>query len=234
MRISARGHVVFTKILVCLMFSALMAGCGGGDGSQASNSESAPAAAPDATATTAKLLTLAGMPATTALVGRAYAFRPTVIAHFATPDTPYTFSVANLPGWARFNTDTGEIFGTPTAAEVGTYAAISITVSADGRTESTAPFSIIVADSASGTSELSWSPPTENTNGTPLSDLAGYKIYYGNSPTALTLSTALNSPTTDTYVLSNLSPGTWYFEIRAVSTSNLESAASNIASKVIS
>jgi hypothetical protein len=116
---------------------------------------------------------------------------------------------------------------------VGTYAGISITVSAHGTTESTAPFSIIVADSVSGTSELSWVPPTENTNGTPLSDLAGYKIYYGNSPTALTLSTELNSPTADTYVVTNLSPGTWYLELRAVSSSNLESAASNIASKVI-
>ena len=107
-------------------------------------------------------------------------------------------------------------------------------MSADRTTESMAPFSIIVADSASATSELSWTPPTENTNGTPLLDLAGYKIYYGTSPTALTLSTDINSPTTYTYVVSNLTAGTWYFEVRAVSTTNLESAGSNIASKTIS
>jgi hypothetical protein len=180
--------------------------------------------------TTIKSLAIAGTPATTALVGRTYAFQPTVTA----PDSEYTFSVSNLPTWAAFNTATGEISGTPTAAEVGTYAKISVTVSADGTTESITPFSIIVAESASGTTELSWSPPTENTNGTPVSNLAGYKIYYGTSPTALTLSTAISSPTTDSYVVSNLTQGTWYFEVCAVTTTNLESAASNIASKVIS
>jgi hypothetical protein len=190
-----------------------------------------PVTTPPADPTTAiKSLAIAGSPATTALVGRTYAFQPTVTA----PSTAYSFSVANLPAWAAFNTATGEITGTPTAAEVGTYAKITITVSADGTTESIAPFSINVAESASGTTELSWSPPTENTNGTPLANLAGYKIYYGTSPTALTLSTAVNSPTTDTYVVNNLTAGTWYFEIRAVSTTNLESAASNVASKVIS
>jgi Putative Ig domain len=266
---------VFYKIILCLAFSAVMAGCGGGDDSASTSSpQSAPATStqttststtgnkpvtapptpktttttpatagstvstpttpvttPPADPTTAiKSLAIAGTPATTALVGRTYAFQPTVTA----PSTAYTFSVANLPAWAAFNTATGEITGTPTAAEVGTYARISITVSADGTTESIAPFSINVSESASGTTELSWSPPTENTNGTPLSNLAGYKIYYGTSPTALTLSTAVNSPTTDTYVVNNLTAGTWYFEVRAVSTTNLESAASNIASKVIS
>jgi hypothetical protein len=34
-------------------------------------------------------------------------------------------------------------------------------------------------DAISGQATLSWDPPTTNVDGTPLTDLAGYKVYYG-------------------------------------------------------
>ena len=37
----------------------------------------------------------------------------------------------------------------------------------------------------SGSATLDWTPVTQNTDGTVLTDLAGYKVYYGTSRTTL-------------------------------------------------
>ena len=43
---------------------------------------------------------------------------------------------------------------------------------------------------------------------------------------AMTKTVQIANPGIDTYVVSNLSPGTWYFSIRAYTSANVESAAS--------
>ena len=143
--------------------------------------------------------TISGSPETSVVVGNAYRFTPT------TTDPSggtLTFSIKNAPSWASFSSSTGELSGTPTAAEVGTYSNISISVS-DGKTSATLPsFPIAVTDNATGSVTLSWTAPTENTNGTALTDLAGYWIYYGTSANALTKSTKVSNPGLATYVLS--------------------------------
>ena len=80
---------------------------------------------------------------------------------------------------------------------------------------------------------LSWEAPTSNTNGSALTDLAGYRIYYGSGPSELTQTVQLNSVGLQTYVIDGLEPGTWYFAIVAVTTNGLESSLSNIAVKTI-
>ena len=40
-------------------------------------------------------------------------------------------------------------------------------------------FSITVTQVGLGSMSLSWTPPTQNTDGSALTDLAGYKLYYG-------------------------------------------------------
>jgi hypothetical protein len=81
---------------------------------------------------------------------------------------------------------------------------------------------------------LFWEAPTSNTNGTPLTDLAGYRIYYGSTPGELTQTVQINSIGMQTYVVDGLQPGTWYFAIVAVATGGLESSLSNIVVKTIS
>ncbi len=178
-------------------------------------------------ATVAGSPTISGSPETSVVVGNAYGFTPT------TTDPSggtLTFSIKNAPSWASFNSSTGELSGTPTAADVGTYSNISISVS-DGKTSATLPsFPIAVTENATGSVTLSWTAPTENTNGTALTDLAGYWIYYGTSATALTKSMQVSNPGLVTYVLSNLSPGTWYFAISAYTTANVQSSQSAVAS----
>src|SRR6201992_1972062 len=62
-----------------------------------------------------------------ALTGRpAYSFKPTAAD---ANGNALKFSIANKPSWATFSTTTGALTGTATAAAVGTYANISISVS---------------------------------------------------------------------------------------------------------
>jgi hypothetical protein len=90
-----------------------------------------------------------------------------------------------------------------------------------------------------GSATLNWSAPTMRTNEHPVvaSDIVGYTIYYGTSPTALTQSVTVGPVLTTT--IPNLATGTWYFSITATALSeevprvNEESPRSSPASKII-
>ncbi len=85
-----------------------------------------------------------GTPATAIDAGRRYTFAPT--ASDADGDT-LTFSVANAPSWAAFDSTSGTLSGIPSDADAGTDANIVITVSdSSGGTASLPAFSIIVVD----------------------------------------------------------------------------------------
>lgn len=89
--------------------------------------------------------------------------------------------------------------------------------------------------SATGVVTLSWLPPTENTDGSVLTDLSGYKIYYGTSPDALTNSIALNNPGLTSYMIENLVvDANYYFAITAINSNDVQSGLSNITNKTIS
>jgi hypothetical protein len=81
-----------------------------------------------------------------------------------------------------------------------------------------------------GETNLRCTPPTQNTDGSPLTDFARISWLYGASPT--TLVPAHTSPTCET-TISNLTPGTWYFAAKALNSAGRESALSNITSTVI-
>jgi hypothetical protein len=175
--------------------------------------------------------TISGSPPTAVTVGTAYSFTPTA----SDPDgDPLTFSIANLPAWASFDTATGRVSGSPAAQHVGTTTGIVITVD-DGRqaTASLAAFNVTVQAVAVGSATLSWMPPTTNTDGSPLTDLAGYKIYWGTALGTYPNSTTLSNPGLTSYVVTNLAPGTYYFVATAFNTSGIESTFSSVASKTI-
>jgi hypothetical protein len=85
-----------------------------------------------------------------------------------------------------------------------------------------------------GTATLSWEAPTTNTNGTPLTDLAGYRIYYGSSAEHFDHSVKIGTIGLQTYVIDDLEPGTWYFAVMAVAANGAESNLSNMVVKTIS
>jgi len=174
--------------------------------------------------------TISGTPLTSVVVGNAYSFRPTA----SDPDgNTLTFSISNKPSWASFTASTGRLAGTPVAANVGTYSNIVIRVS-DGKVTASLPaFSVTVSSVGSGSATLSWTPPTRNTDGTTLTNLAGYRIYYGTSASSLSRTVQIANPGIATYVVGNLSPATWYFSVRSYTTNGVESPASHVASKTI-
>ena len=82
-----------------------------------------------------------------------------------------------------------------------------------------------------GQAALSWTAPTTNTDGTPLTDLAGYNIYYGTASGDYTQNVNVGNVTN--YTVSNLAAGTYYFAATAYDTSGNQSAYSNVVSASI-
>ena len=80
---------------------------------------------------------------------------------------------------------------------------------------------------------LSWNPPTRNVDDSPLTDLAGYIIYFGQTPHSLTGTMELNNPGLTRYVFEALPEGRWYFAMTAVTRRGRESVLSEIVSKHI-
>lgn len=80
---------------------------------------------------------------------------------------------------------------------------------------------------------LSWIPPTRNTNGSPLTNLAGYRLSYGRSVDALPYTIQIANPAATRYVIGELDSGVWYFSIRAYSTAGTESASSNTVMRTV-
>jgi hypothetical protein len=174
--------------------------------------------------------TIGGTPPTSIVEGQAYSFVPT--ASDADGDA-LTFSIVNKPSWASFSTSNGALSGTPGAGTVGAYADIRISVT-DGKVSTSLPaFSVNVTQSAMGTATLSWAPPTTRTDGTPLTDLAGYRIHYGTSPGVYSTKITIDNSGITTYVIENLAPATYYFVTTAFDTTGGESDYSNVASKTI-
>lgn len=89
------------------------------------------------------------------------------------------------------------------------------------------------AQDQTGCVDLTWTAPTQNTDGSELTDLAGFKIYYGTVSGTYDQSVTIDSPTADNYSVCQLSTGTWYFVATAYNTSGIESDYSNEATKTV-
>ena len=196
-----------------------------------------------------------GTPSTSVIATRYYGFQSWASD---TDHKTVTYSIQNKPSWATFNTSYGHLYGIPSASNVGTYSNIVITAS-DGVSSAKLPaFSITVkpdgtsttsggsgSGSGSGSSSgggttaptgsvtVSWTPPSENTNGSALTNLAGYTISYGTSASQLTTNVKVASTGVTSYVIDNLPAGTYYFGITAYSSAGQTSSVSNVVSKTV-
>jgi hypothetical protein len=84
--------------------------------------------------------------------------------------------------------------------------------------------------SAAGTAALTWVAPTENADGTAVTDLAGYTVYYGTNPSDLTESVTVSGAASTSTEVKDLPAGTYYFAVSAYNAMGLESQQSNVAS----
>ncbi len=176
--------------------------------------------------------TLSGSPTTTVPAGSAYSFTPS--ASDADGDN-LAFNIQNKPAWATFSIATGTLSGTPSAASAGSYTNIIISVSDGLKSVALAPFSIAVTvtQTATGSATLSWNVPTQNSDGSALKNLAGFRIYYGTNPASLKQVVDITDVGTTSYQITGLSSGSWYFGIKAYNSAGAESDLSNIGGKTI-
>lgn len=128
----------------------------------------------------------------------------------------FIFSLAVLAGCGG-----GGSAGTPVSSSVST----GTSTSTGSGTSAPAP---------EGSATLVWQPPATYTNGQALTNLSGYRIYYGLSSTNLNESIQVNSASTVSYVVNNLAAGTWYFAIAAVTNTGLQGAMSDVVSFTVS
>jgi hypothetical protein len=177
---------------------------------------------------------ISGTPAYTVEENNSYSFVPTASD---ADGQSLSFSISNKPAWASFNSSTGALTGTPGNGDVGSFSNIRISVTDGIATASLPAFSINVSaapQASVGSATLSWTPPTENTDGSALTNLAGFKIYYGTSEGNYTSTVDLNNPGLSSYMVENLAGGnTYYFVMTAYDSNGNESAYSVVGSKSI-
>ena len=86
--------------------------------------------------------------------------------------------------------------------------------------------------SGANSATLRWQPPTQRVDGTPLTSVGMYTLYYGRNASNLERAVHLGGSVTE-YQVSNLEQGTWYFAITASDSVGVESARSLMVSKTI-
>lgn len=96
---------------------------------------------------------------------------------------------------------------------------------------------LLAAQAHAGEAVLTWTAPTQNTDGTPLTDLAGFKIYLGQTQGGpYPVSIDIPDPAATTFTVPNLTDGvTYYFVSTAYNSAATvqESDYSNEVSKTI-
>ena len=164
--------------------------------------------------------TISGKPNTSVVAGQQYVFRPDAID----PEgDDLSFSVVNKPSWANFNTTTGRLGGYPDFDDVGTSRLIEISVS-DGSSIAALPrFRVTVEPVGTASVTLAWDTPTRNADGSLLTDLAGYRIYYGTASGDYTETIAIRSAGVTSHVIDGLAPGRYYLAMTSVNSQDLES-----------
>lgn len=178
-------------------------------------------------ATSNRVPTISGTASNSIEAGKPYAFRPK--AYDADGDV-LTFTISGKPAWASFDRSNGTLHGTPGAADAGSYANIVIAVS-DGKSRKALPaFTLTVTPAATRSVTVKWHAPTQNTDGTPLTGLSGYKVFYGTASHQYSMSMYLAGADTDSVVVEDLAPGTYYFSVQAVNSSGV---ASSYAQEVV-
>jgi hypothetical protein len=126
---------------------------------------------------------------------------------------------------AQSASGSGGTSGSAASAGTGSGSSTSAVSTGSGSTSSSSSSSTPPAKSSDSVT-INWTPPTENTNGSPLTNLAGYDIHYGTSSGSLTKKISISNPGIATYVVSNLTAGKYYFAVAAVNSAGTESPLS--------
>jgi len=220
---------LFVSVLLPAVAVALVHGCGGSAPKDTVQADKPEIPAVTTSANSAPTIAIAGEEY--ARIGETFSLQPT--ASDADGDD-LRFSATNLPPWASIDPYNGYISGTPGPTDEGVYESIVITVADASRRAATAPFSItVVGNIGTGVATLRWESPPSKLDGSPLDDLAGYRILYGRNQNDLDQSVLINDPAVTSYEFSSLTKGIWYFAVVAVNSGGLEGPPTIVATKSI-
>ena len=149
--------------------------------------------------------------------------------------TTITWSATNATACTGSGAWTGSeaLSGSRSTGALTTDLTFALTCIGTGGSASQSTTVSVAAAPVVGDALLSWAAPTKNTNGTPVSALSGYHLYYGNSAAGLTKSVAISGGATTSYEISGLTAGTWYFAVAADAADGTEGAQSAVGSKTI-
>jgi hypothetical protein len=156
----------------------------------------------------------------------------------ATTTSSTSTTGSTSPGTITDTTSSGSTTGSTGSGSTTTPPVTTPPVTVTTRPVTTPPVTVttppVTTPPATSTSvTFGWVAPTQNSNGTPLSNLAGYKIHYGTASENYTQVVALSNPSLSRYVLDSLPSGTYFFAITAYNTQGIESALSGEATATL-
>lgn len=111
---------------------------------------------------------------------------------------------------------TKALSGSQTFAGVSTNRAYTLTCSTEGK------------------ATVTWTPPTQNTDGSAITNLASYELFHAATSAAVSTATAISVPLGTTHVVTGLPNGIRYFGMKAVNDQGVKSNMSALANKTIS
>ena len=109
---------------------------------------------------------------------------------------------------------------------IGSRVTVEETSNGTAADEETGSETATVEGTGKGTALMSWTSPTDNTDNSTLTDLAGFKIYYGTFPGEYDKTITINNPGLSSYLVENLASSDWFFVMTAFNKSGIESAYS--------
>jgi len=197
------------NVLLCTLATLTLAACGG-------ESDSSSAAATSAEPDTATALVQPNV----GTIDRSQGIDATgTTSSGGTPSPVGTVASTTTP-----------ITAATTPASGSSGSATTGTTTAGTGSKSTTPVKPITIN---GVATLDWMPPTQNSDGSVLTNLAGYTVYYGTSPNDLSKTVKVSNPGLSAYTVTGLTSGTWYFAVTSYSADGVESSRTSTVSTTI-
>jgi len=78
---------------------------------------------------------------------------------------------------------------------------------------------------------VTWTPPSQNTDGTSLTNAASYRIDFGLDANALDRAATVSNGAATTATITGLSAGTYYFAVTAVNSGGVAGVRSSTVSR---
>lgn len=217
------------KVLVAMLATSQMVACGGGGGNGGGGSSTAVVteAVVSGGVPANNVPVISGSASASVVANTGYAFQPT-----ATDDDGdlLSFTIVNKPVWASFSNASGRLTGMPGDMDVGSYSNIVISVSDGMDTSSLGAFSITVTAAPNQASDfsLNWTAPVARADGSALSlsDIDGYRIYYGTSAGTYSSSVDVTDGSQTSVTVTGVAAGTYHVVMTTYDINGIESVYS--------